>query len=129
MSRYNSLVVSGMSVVDSIIETGRSRFRPILLTSITTISGLFPLIKETSSEASFVKPMAISLGYGILIGTMFILAIFPALIKSVNFLLLMKARMLGNKEATAESVENAVIDLKTNIEVERELEESNLKTL
>ncbi len=129
MSRYNSLVVSGMSVVDSIIETGRSRFRPILLTSITTISGLFPLIKETSSEASFVKPMAISLGYGILIGTMFILAIFPALIKSVNFLSLMKARMLGDKEATAESVENAVIDLKTNLEVERELEESNLKTL
>lgn len=125
MSRYNSLLVSGMTVIDAIVETGSSRFRPILLTSITTIAGLFPLIKETSSEASFVKPMAISLGYGILIGTMFILAIFPALIKSVNFLSLMKARLLGDKNATAESVENAVIDAKINATIDQEMEDSS----
>ncbi len=125
MARYNTLLKSGKTVIESIIETGRSRFRPIMLTSITTIAGLFPLIKETSSEASFVQPMAISLGYGILIGTMFILAIFPALIKSVNFLSLMKARLLGDKNATAESVENAIIDAKINATIDKEMEESN----
>ncbi len=126
MARYNSLLRAGMTVKDAIAETGRSRFRPILLTSITTIAGLFPLIKESSSDASFVKPMAISLGYGILIGTIFILAIFPALVKSVNTLSFLKAKLMGDKDATTESVENAVIDAKVNDDVERELEESKI---
>ncbi|MFI3315587.1 MAG: efflux RND transporter permease subunit, partial [Rikenellaceae bacterium] len=124
MSRYNGLLVSGMTVVDALIETGRSRFRPIVLTSITTIMGLFPLIKETSSDATFVKPMAISLGYGILIGTIFILALFPALVKCANTFSLYKARLFGDKNATPESVENAVIDAKIEKIVSRDLEEA-----
>ena len=121
MSRYNTLLVRGYKVGDAIIETGRSRFRPVILTSVTTIMGLFPLIKETSSDATFVKPMAISLGYGILIGTVFILAIFPALLKAANSMSLAKARLLGNKEATPESVENAVRDARNSKEIEADL--------
>ncbi len=129
MSRYNNLVVGGYTVVDALVETGRSRFRPIMLTSITTIMGLFPLINETSSDATFVKPMAISLGYGILIGTIFILMIFPALIKSANSFSLLKARLFGDKDATPESVENAVIDAKVEKQVEEDLKENNIDLL
>ena len=121
MARYNGLLVSGMTVADALIEAGRSRFRPIVLTSVTTIMGLFPLINETSSDAAFVKPMAISLGYGILIGTIFILAIFPALIKAANTFSLFKARLMGDTEATAESVENAVNDILVERRVQQEL--------
>lgn len=126
VSRYNGLIVSGMSVHDAIVETGRSRFRPIMLTSITTIMGLFPLINETSSDATFVKPMAISLGYGILIGTIFILAIFPSLLKSANLFSLMVARLKGDKSATPESVENAMVDAKIDAEVSKALAEDNI---
>ncbi len=114
MSRYNSLLTRGMSVYEAIVETGRSRFRPVVLTSITTIAGLYPLIKETSSDAAFVRPMAISLGYGILIGTTFILALFPAIIKLSNIFMMQLAKIMGKKDVTPESVESAVQD--ANIE-------------
>lgn len=125
LSRYNDCLVANYSVVDAIVETGRSRFRPIMLTSITTTLGLFPLINETSSDAKFVIPMAISLGYGILLGTIFILAIFPVMIKSSNSIKLVWTRLLGNKQATSESVEVAVKDAKISKELMSALSEDD----
>jgi multidrug efflux pump subunit AcrB len=55
------------------------RFRPILLTSLTTFFGLAPFILERSVEAQFLVPMAISLGGGILLGTAILMLIVPAL--------------------------------------------------
>ncbi|MFI3268447.1 MAG: efflux RND transporter permease subunit, partial [Rikenellaceae bacterium] len=129
MSRYNSCLLEGMTVVEALIESGRSRFRPIMLTSITTTIGLFPLIKETSSDAEFVKPMAISLGYGILLGTIFILALFPALVKSANTLNVMWAKFMGKKNVTPESVETAIIDhnIDTDLEAILAEDEANIK--
>lgn len=121
MSRYNDCLVDGRTVVESLIESGRSRFRPIILTSITTTMGLFPLIRETSSNASFVKPMAISLGYGILLGTIFILAFFPALVKSANTFNMMYAKLIGKKNVTPESVETAIRDKKISLEIEQDM--------
>ena len=68
---------SGMSHYDSIATAAIRRFRPILLTSLTTFLGLAPMIFETSVQARFLIPMAISLGFGILFATGIALAIVP----------------------------------------------------
>lgn len=121
ISRYNDSLKEGRTVVDAIIDAGRNRLRPILLTSATTTIGLFPLIRETSSDAKFVLPLAISLGYGILLGTFFILFIFPVLIKCVNSVALFKARLYGHKDATAEGVEVAIQDMIISDMVDEEM--------
>ena len=69
----------GMSVLEAITMAGRQRFRPILLTTLTTFGGLSPMILETSRQARFLIPMAISLGFGLLFATMIILVLVPCL--------------------------------------------------
>jgi len=84
LSKYNSLIVEGVKVKAAVLEAGKSRLRPIILTSITTAFGLYPLILEKSFQAQFLVPMAISLVYGVIFGTFFILLFFPALIVVLN---------------------------------------------
>jgi len=62
---------------DAIAWAGARRFRPILLTSLTTFFGLAPMIFETSVQARFLIPMAISLGFGILFSTVIVLVLVP----------------------------------------------------
>jgi len=69
----------GMSLMDAIIFSAINRFRPIMLTTMTTFGGLAPMIFETSRQAKFLIPMAISLGYGILFATTITLMIVPSL--------------------------------------------------
>ena len=64
--------------VAAICQAGARRFRPILLTSLTTFFGLMPMIFETSMQARFLIPMAISIGFGILFSTVIILLLIPA---------------------------------------------------
>jgi len=68
----------GMPLHEAVATAGSARFRPILLTSITTFVGLAPLLFETSTQAQFLIPMAISLGFGILFGTLLSLLLVPA---------------------------------------------------
>ncbi len=70
---------SGAPPRQAVMEAGMRRFRPILLTSLTTFFGLMPMIFETSVQARFLIPMAISLGYGILFATGITLLLVPAL--------------------------------------------------
>ncbi|MEP0367260.1 MAG: efflux RND transporter permease subunit [Cyclobacteriaceae bacterium] len=85
LSKFNSLVRDdGLDVKEAAYMAGISRFRAIVLTSLTTVLGLFPLIKETSFQAQFLVPMAISVAYGVLIGTFIILLFFPVLIMIFN---------------------------------------------
>jgi len=67
------------SVFAAVYAAGIRRFRPILLTTLTTFGGLAPMIFETSRQARFMIPMAISLGYGILFTTLIILVLVPCL--------------------------------------------------
>lgn len=67
------------SAFEAIHDAGIRRFRPILLTTLTTFGGLTPLILETSRQAYYIIPMAISLGFGILFATSIILVIVPCL--------------------------------------------------
>ncbi|MEM6763850.1 MAG: efflux RND transporter permease subunit [Bacteroidota bacterium] len=82
--KFNRLLKSGHKIASAIFFAGKSRFRPIILTSLTTVVGLFPLIRDTSATARFLVPMAISVAYGVLLGTFFILTVFPALIVIAN---------------------------------------------
>ena len=67
------------SVFQAIHEAGIRRFRPIMLTTLTTFGGLTPIILETSRQATYLIPMAISLGFGIIFATGIILVIVPSL--------------------------------------------------
>ncbi len=69
----------GKTAFEAIHAAGIRRFRPILLTSLTTFFGLIPMITETSVQARFLVPMAISLGFGVLFATFIILLMVPAL--------------------------------------------------
>ncbi|MCH2233260.1 MAG: efflux RND transporter permease subunit [Crocinitomicaceae bacterium] len=80
LDTYNRNLLEGKDVKEAVLEAAKSRFRPILLTSITTVAGLLPLIMETSFQAQFLIPMAVSIAFGILFGTFFILVFFPTII-------------------------------------------------
>jgi len=75
----NSCRRKGMDKLNAIKEAGVRRFRPILLTSLTTFFGLSPMILETSTQAKFLIPMAISLAFGIMAGTGITLLLIPSL--------------------------------------------------
>jgi multidrug efflux pump subunit AcrB len=75
----NRLRRQGLDAVSAAVNAARRRFRPIVLTSLTTFVGLTPIIAETSVQANMVKPMAVSLGFGILFSTFFILLLVPTL--------------------------------------------------
>ena len=62
---------------DALVEAGRVRIRPILLTSITTFLGVSPLIFFASGQTAFLSPMAVSLGFGLLFATGLILVALP----------------------------------------------------
>ncbi|MBL9077900.1 MAG: efflux RND transporter permease subunit [Planctomycetes bacterium] len=67
------------SLLDAVRTAGAARFRPILLTSLTTFGGLAPLLLEKSVQARFLVPMAISLGFGVMFATLISLVLVPAL--------------------------------------------------
>ena len=80
----NKLKIDGMNAFEAIHNAGIRRFRPIILTSLTTFGGLMPMIFETSMQAKFMIPMAISLGYGILFATGITLILVPSLNMSLE---------------------------------------------
>ncbi|MCP4816588.1 MAG: efflux RND transporter permease subunit, partial [Planctomycetaceae bacterium] len=67
----------GMPLKEAILEAVQHRFRPVLLTSLTTIAGLLPLLLETSFQAQLLKPMATSITFGLMSGTVLILYLVP----------------------------------------------------
>ena len=111
LSKFNSLVKDdGYTVYEAAYEAGLSRFRAIMLTSLTTVLGLYPLIKETSFQAQFLIPMAISVAYGVLIGTFIILVFFPVLILFFNDVRRAFKWLWTGKKPTREEVERVLMD-------------------
>lgn len=74
----NKKVAEGLTIKAAIADAGVRRFRPILLTTLTTFGGLAPMVFETSRQAQFITPMAVSLGFGILFTTFVCLLILPS---------------------------------------------------
>ena len=69
----------GRSLVDAIIEAGVNRFRPILLTTVTTFVGLIPIMAERATNAQFLKPAVLALAFGVLFALFVTLLMVPAL--------------------------------------------------
>jgi len=113
LAKFNSLIKDeGQSVYQAAYNAGLARFRAIMLTSITTVFGLWPLIMETSFQAQFLIPMAISVAYGVLIGTFIILLFFPVLILVFNDVRMYAKWLWTGDKPEREDVERVLIDAK-----------------
>lgn len=113
LSKFNSLVKNErQTVYQAAYNAGLARFRPIVLTSLTTVLGLYPLIKETSFQAQFLIPMAISVAYGVLIGTFIILLFFPVFILIFNDIRRGLKWFWTGTKPTREEVERVILDEK-----------------
>ena len=95
---------SAASLMNSVRAAGVARFRPVMLTSLTTFIGLAPLLLEKATQAQFLIPMAVSLGFGIIFATFVTLVLVP-----VNYIVLEDLRrglrrLRGGESAGAEAV-------------------------
>lgn len=79
LDRINTLRSEGLAVAEAVVNGARDRFRPIVLTSMTTFIGLTPIMLESSSQAQFLKPMVIALAFGVLTATSVTLILVPCL--------------------------------------------------
>lgn len=91
----NQKRLKGASAYDAVINSGTARFRPILLTSLTTFAGLMPLIFERSIQAQFLIPMAVSLAFGIIFATVITLFLIPCAYMATEDILGIFKRGLG----------------------------------
>lgn len=119
LSKYDSSLLNGKKVHDAIVEAGKLRLRPIILTTVTTSVGLFPIILEKSIQAQFLIPMAISLAYGVAIGTVFILIFFPVLIMLLNDVRVYLKYLWTGIKPEREEVEVAIILQKRKLKYEK----------
>jgi multidrug efflux pump subunit AcrB len=98
----------GDSLGEAVREAGEARFRPILLTSLTTFAGLTPLLLEKSVQARFMIPMAISLGFGVIFATFITLMLVPSGYMILEDLRSLPRRLMGRKrEASGEEMHPA----------------------
>jgi len=118
LAKYDRFLLEGKKVKDAIIEAGKTRLRPIILTSITTSIGLFPILLEKSVQAQFLIPMAISLAYGVAIGTIFILIFFPVLIILLNDFNVYSKYLLTGKKPEREDVEVVIKNQRRKLKYE-----------
>ena len=75
----NKARLNGLPAREAVLQSGTQRFRAIILTSLTTAFGLLPIMLETSLQAQFVIPMAISMSFGIIFATVITLFLIPSL--------------------------------------------------
>ncbi|NLP57876.1 efflux RND transporter permease subunit [Lutibacter sp. B1] len=113
IEKFNVYLKQGMKYDEALVQAGISRFRAILLTSITTIAGLAPLLLEKSRQAQFLKPMAISISYGMMIATVLTLVMLPLLLSVTNSIKVFFKWLFTGKKVTKEEVERVIIELKS----------------
>ncbi|WBX72780.1 efflux RND transporter permease subunit [Tenacibaculum pacificus] len=111
ISKFNSYLKEGMEYEEALFAAGKSRFRAIFLTTITTVAGLAPLIFETSRQAQFLIPMAISIAYGIMIATFLTLLTLPVLLSISNHFKVYVQWFWEGKKPKREAVERAIKEL------------------
>jgi multidrug efflux pump subunit AcrB len=103
----NARRAEGMPLGQAVRAAGVTRFRPILLTSLTTFAGLTPLLLERSVQAKFMVPMAVSLGFGVVFATFITLMIVPVSYMILEDLKKLAARVFGRRVEGPEPVEVA----------------------
>jgi len=112
IGKFNAFLKEGMKFDEALYEAGRARFRAIFLTSVTTIAGLAPLLLERSRQAQFLKPMAISIAYGIGIATFLTLLFLPLLLSATNELKTKIKWLKTGNQISKEEVERAIKEQK-----------------
>ncbi len=116
VKKFNGFLKDGLKFEEALIQAGISRFRAIFLTSLTTFAGLSPLLLESSRQAQFLKPMAISISYGIIIATFLTLLMLPLLLSISNSAKVFIKWIVTGKDITKEEVETATREYKTEQE-------------
>ena len=111
ISKFNNNLKLGLKFEDALIETGKSRFRPIILTSLTTIAGLAPLIFEKELQAQFLIPMAIAIAYGLILATLLTLIFLPAFLKIINKIRYTKEWIFTGNKLNDEEREPAIKEI------------------
>jgi multidrug efflux pump subunit AcrB len=119
VDKINRNLRDGMLIYDAVFDAGVARLRPILLTTFTTSFGLAPLIFETSRQAQFLIPMAVSLAYGLMFGTFLILVVLPAGFLVMNKFRVLWVRLYHGEIVSPEEVEPALKELAFAAETER----------
>ena len=121
VSKFNGFLKEGLPFKEALHEAGRSRFRAIFLTSVTTVAGLAPLIFETARTAQFLIPMAISIAYGIAYATFLTLFLLPLLLYLSNSIKLGRIWLFTGKRPDRRELERAVIEERTEKEAIEEV--------
>jgi multidrug efflux pump subunit AcrB len=112
VNAFNNELRKGRKFRESLVNTGNSRFRPLVLTTITTSVGLAPLILEQSLQAQFLIPMAVTVAYGLLLGSFFIATLLPVFLTATNGAKVYAAWLWTGRKPERESVERAVREVK-----------------
>jgi multidrug efflux pump subunit AcrB len=118
ISKFNGFLKEGIHYDEAILLAGSNRFRAIFLTSVTTIAGLSPLIFESSRQAQFLIPMAISIAYGIGIATVLTLVMLPMLLSVSNSIKVHGTWLWTGIKPSKEEVETAILELKSESDAE-----------
>ncbi len=116
IGKFNNNLRAGMTFDDAIYDAGRSRFRAIFLTSLTTVAGLAPLILEQSRQAQFLIPMAISIAYGIAFATALTLVMLPIFLSFSNKVKVNAKWLVTGNKVAKEEVERAIKEQKEELQ-------------
>jgi Cu/Ag efflux pump CusA len=114
IERVNENLAEGMPFFEAIIAAGARRFRAIILTTVSTVGGLAPLIMETNFQARFLIPMALSLAAGVAFATALTLVLIPSALAILNDLRLVVHRLRKGdwpKRVEVEPARNRRLDL------------------
>ena len=101
---YKQLRAKGMDVREALIESACLRLRAVMLTSLTTIAGLTPLLFETSLQAQFLIPMAVSISFGLGFATLLVLFVVPVLLSYIEEFS-ERIKQIGNSNALIDKLE------------------------
>jgi multidrug efflux pump subunit AcrB len=101
VSRYDERRAAGEGVADAAVGASRDRLRAVLLTSLTTVGGLVPLLFETSIAAQFLQPMAVTMVFGLTVATVVVLVLVPALLGIAADLGAILAALIGRRPVRA----------------------------
>ncbi len=111
MAKLNTNIKQGMEYDDALFEACKTRFRPIFLTTVTTMAGLGPLMFETSRQAQFLIPMAASIVFGIAFATVLTLFLLPIMLSNHNRAKRFFTWLFTGKKMSGEKVERAYIEM------------------
>jgi len=99
IDKYNKLLKKGDKIKNALFNAGMTRFRPIVLTTVTTAGGLAPIILLKSEQGQFLVPMAVSVAFGLIFGTFLTLIFLPSTLYVINDVKVYIASKTGKQKA------------------------------